>query len=170
MRSKVRTRIGSMLVCLAMLLSLLPVTALAAEGTECTESDCAHVAAIGNTHYGTLADAFNAAIDGDTVKVLKDSNIDEGIEISEGNVVLDLNGKTVSYVQSKSNDDVGIIDINGTANVTVTGNGSFTYTDGYPPATPPCPHGWGRRGARCPDPAAEAGSYPPVADATQILG
>ena len=45
MRSKVRTRIGSMLVCLAMLLSLLPVTALAAEGTECTESDCAHVAA-----------------------------------------------------------------------------------------------------------------------------
>lgn len=131
MRSKVRTRIGSMLVCLAMLLSLLPVTALAAEGTECTESDCAHVAAIGNTHYGTLADAFNAAIDGDTVKVLKDSNIDEGIEISEGNVVLDLNGKTVSYVQSKSNDDVGIIDINGTANVTVTGNGSFTYTDGY---------------------------------------
>lgn len=131
MRSKVRTRIGSMLVCLAMLLSLLPVTALAAEGTECTESDCAHVAAIGNTHYGTLADAFNAAIHGDTVKVLKDSNIDEGIEISEGNVVLDLNGKTVSYVQSKSNDDVGIIDINGTANVTVTGNGSFTYTDGY---------------------------------------
>ena len=131
MRSKVRTRIGSMLVCLAMLLSLLPVTALAAEGTECTESDCAHVAAIGNTHYGTLADAFNAAIDGDTVKVLKDSNIDEGIEISEGNVVLDLNGKTVSYVQSKSNDNVGIIDINGTANVMVTGNGSFTYTDGY---------------------------------------
>lgn len=131
MRCRVRTRIGSMLVCLAMLLSLLPVTALAAEGAECTESDCAHVAAIGNTHYGTLADAFNAAIDGDTVKVLKDSNIDEGIEISEGNVVLDLNGKTVSYVQSKSNDDVGIIDINSTANVTVTGNGSFTYTDGY---------------------------------------
>ena len=98
MRSKVRTRIGSMLVCLAMLLSLLPVTALAAEGTECTESDCAHVAAIGNTHYGTLADAFNAAIDGDTVKVLKDSNIDEGIEISEGNVVLDLNGKTVLLI------------------------------------------------------------------------
>ena len=32
MRSKVRTRIGSMLVCLAMLLSLLPVTALAADG------------------------------------------------------------------------------------------------------------------------------------------
>lgn len=81
MRSKVRTRIGSMLVCLAMLLSLLPVTALAAEGTECTESDCAHVAAIGNTHYGTLADAFNAAIHGDTVKVLKDPTLMKALKL-----------------------------------------------------------------------------------------
>ena len=30
--------------------------------------------------------------------MLKDSNIDEGIEISEGNVVLDLNGKTVLFM------------------------------------------------------------------------
>ena len=41
MRSKVRTRIGVCWFAWPLLLSLLPVTALAAEGTECTESDCA---------------------------------------------------------------------------------------------------------------------------------
>lgn len=128
---QLRTRLLGIVMACAMLISLFPATALAASGTECTELSCSHVAAIGNTHYDTLADALNAAIDGDTVKVLKDSSIDEGIEISVGKVILDLNGKTISYIQSKSNDNVGIIDINGTANVTVTGNGSFTYTDGY---------------------------------------
>lgn len=128
---QLRTRLLGIVMACAMLISLFPATALAASGTECTELSCSHVAAIGNTHYDTLADALNAAIDGDTVKVLKDSSIDEGIEISVGKVILDLNGKTISYIQSKSNDNVGIIDINGAANVTVTGNGSFTYTDGY---------------------------------------
>ena len=51
----------SMLMALAMILSLLPVTALAADGTTCAGGeDCTHVAAIGDTHYDTLAEAVAA--------------------------------------------------------------------------------------------------------------
>ena len=56
-----RTRIFSILLTCAMLLSLLPATAIAVGGTECTDSNCSHVAAIGNTHYNTLADAISDA-------------------------------------------------------------------------------------------------------------
>ena len=71
------------------------------------------------------------AADGDTVMVLKDATIGKAVEIDAGTIEVNLNGKTVSYVPSKSNDDLAIIDINGSANVTVTGNGSFTFTNDY---------------------------------------
>ena len=69
---KTRTRIGSILLALALVLTLLPATALAA-GVECSDgADCTHEAAIGSTHYETLQEALNAATNGDTVKLLKD--------------------------------------------------------------------------------------------------
>ena len=89
------------------------------------------VAKIGDKFYRTLEDALNAAADGDTVMVLKDATIGKAVEIDAGTIEVNLNGKTVSYVPSKSNDDLAIIDINGSANVTVTGNGSFTFTNDY---------------------------------------
>ncbi len=89
------------------------------------------VAKIGNKYYRTLEDALNEAADGNTVMVLKDATIGKAVKISAGTIEVNLNGKTVSYVPSKSNDDLAIIDINGSANVTVTGNGSFTFTNDY---------------------------------------
>ena len=89
------------------------------------------VAKIGNKYYRTLEDALNEAADGNTVMVLKDATIGKAVEIDAGTIEVNLNGKTVSYVPSKSNADLSIIDINGSANVTVTGNGSFTFTNDY---------------------------------------
>ena len=128
----VRTRIGSILLTGAMLLSLLPTAAWATSQEDCPGGDtCQHMAAIGTKHYDTLAEALNAAIDQDTVVLLRDATIGEPAEIDDGEIVLDMNGRTVSYVPSQSNEKLGIIDIVGDANVTVIGNGIFTYTDEY---------------------------------------
>ena len=71
---------------------------------------CQHAAAIGTTHYDTLAEALNAAVDGNTVVVLRKTTIGEPAKIDDGKIVLDMNGQTVSYVPSKSNEALGIID------------------------------------------------------------
>ena len=90
-----RTRIFSILLTCAMLLSLLPATALAEEGTECTNPDCSHVAAIGNTHYDTLADAVDAVVSSNdkagTVTLLKDAQgCGIGLFNNKGHVGIDL--------------------------------------------------------------------------------
>ena len=56
-----KRKILSMFLAAAMVLSLLPVSALADSSTECQGGDnCTHDAAIGNTHYDTLAEAVAA--------------------------------------------------------------------------------------------------------------
>lgn len=122
----------ALLLTLCLLAGMVPLGAGATEDTSCEDgTECTHAAAIGDTHYATLAEALNAAKDGDTVKLLDNTTIGEPATIDDGNIVFDMNGKKVSYIPSKSNDALGIIDIAGTANVTVTGNGSFDYTDDY---------------------------------------
>ena len=57
----------SILLTLAMVLTLLPVSAMA-EG----ETAVAAVAKVGETEYATLAEAVNAVQDGETVTLLAD--------------------------------------------------------------------------------------------------
>ena len=90
---KIRARLGSILLALAMLLSLLPVTALAADNS---------VAKIGNTEYTTLQDAFDNA-DGDTVTLLTDVYLTESVNISASKtVIFDLNGKNITVYKDES--------------------------------------------------------------------
>ena len=65
---KARTRVGSILLTLALVLTLLPVSALA-NGVECTDGNSCtkHVAAIGSTHYDTLAEAVEDVADNTAV-------------------------------------------------------------------------------------------------------
>ena len=71
MKKITRTRIGSILLTMAMLLSLLPVTAGASNTDQCLDSnECTHEAAIGSIHYDTLQEALNAATNGETVTLL----------------------------------------------------------------------------------------------------
>lgn len=112
---KTRTRLWSLLLTVAMLLTLLPTTALAG-GEECTEESCTHVAAIGTTHYDSLADAVAAVhqktgderMEGTTITLLRDATgggIGAGYEsIANGttsgknpvNFTIDLNKHTYS--------------------------------------------------------------------------
>lgn len=83
-----KRKLLSILLCLAMALSLLPTAALA-EGEK--------VAKVGDTaEYTTLADAIEAAQAGETVTLLADITGQTVIPAGK-NIVLDLNGKTMTY-------------------------------------------------------------------------
>ena len=70
---QIRKRLGSILLTAAMLLSLLPVTAFAGSDPNCSgDESCPHEAAIGATHYETLAEAISASQKDQTIKLLKD--------------------------------------------------------------------------------------------------
>ncbi|WP_368043643.1 hypothetical protein, partial [uncultured Flavonifractor sp.] len=91
----------SMLMALAMILSLLPVTALAADGTTCAGGeDCTHVAAIGDVHYDTLAEAVDAVADGQTIDLLRTAE-GGGVKVegtSGRTFTIDLHGFTYTVV------------------------------------------------------------------------
>ena len=58
-----KKRTLSIILILCMMLTMLPVTALAASDTSCDGGEsCKHEAAIGNTHYDTLSEAIEAAM------------------------------------------------------------------------------------------------------------
>lgn len=83
------------------------------------------VAQIGSQNYKTLADAINAAADGQTVTVVKDISLDSRIFISK-KVTVDLNGKTVTR-------DMSAVSENFTRNegnlFTIQSNGELTLKD-----------------------------------------
>ena len=55
-----------------------------------------YVASIGETKYASLAEAFKAAKDGDTVKLMDNVDLTETLIIKDKTITLDLNGKTIS--------------------------------------------------------------------------
>lgn len=115
----------SILLCLAMALSLLPTAALADGVDNCTAEDCDHVAAIGMTHYSTLQEAVNAANNGETVTLLADVIQNTMLTINK-NITLDLNGKKIyntENIWSDTNQTYELISVE--AEVTITGNGSI---------------------------------------------
>lgn len=73
-------------------------------------------AKIGNNLYESLSDAVNAAEDGDVITLLRNSDIDNSLNILKDNVTLELNGFTITQTGSGS-----VIIIN-------SGN-AFTLTD-----------------------------------------
>ena len=88
-----RKRLGSWVLCIG-LLCALPVTALAASLADCPGS-CTHQAAIGTTHYDTIAEAFAAAADESTVTLLADVSDVSALTIDKA-ITLDLGGKTIT--------------------------------------------------------------------------
>ena len=92
-----KKRFLASLLALCLIISLLPATALAAEGD---------AAQVGETTYATLQEAVTAAesMDGEiTVTLLK--NVEEGITVSQGNFTLDLNGQVISFPQTGGEDN-----------------------------------------------------------------
>ena len=88
-----------------------------------------YVAQIGETQYETLADAVAAATaEATTITLLKD--VKEGIVVKDGkNIVLDLNGKTMTGGIDQY--DADIVVKNGTVAGTVYVNGAAENTENY---------------------------------------
>ena len=81
---------------LALVMALGVTTAAWADGVTCEGGEsCAHKAAIGNTHYNTLADAITAAADGDTIKLLANVEASNYTEIRKA-LTIDFNGCTMT--------------------------------------------------------------------------
>ena len=95
-----KKRFLAALLALCMVFALGTVSALADEedtGTTCNGEECSHAAAIGTTHYNTLAGAIDAAeaATTDTVITLL-NNVDETIDITKSNsgkIILDFDGE-----------------------------------------------------------------------------
>ena len=118
----------SILLTLAMVLTLLPTAAMAADGD---------VAEVDGRGYSALVDAINAAGTGKTVKLL--ANINGRTEIPAGkDIVLDLNGKTMTHtgttlynsgtlvVKDSSTDKSGKIVSTGNVGICVNHNSTTT--------------------------------------------
>ena len=104
----------SILLCLAMVLSLLPTAALAeGEAAEGSGTPAAkYVAQIGTQGYATLAEAIAAANDGQTVKMLNNTKVTQEIYFSGKTITLDLNGKIIT---GQFEDYYSVIEAQGTA-------------------------------------------------------
>mgnify|MGYP000876272198 FL=1 len=87
---------------LALVMALSLCTVAFAAGENCTAANCQHVAAIGDTHYDTLAEAVNNAKDGKVIVLLKDIDNQDTISINNGaKVVIDLGGRTLTFKPNK---------------------------------------------------------------------
>ena len=112
-----KRKLLSMLLALMMVVGLLPMAALAAEGGVA-------VAKVGDSDtYSTLQEAINAAGDAAVVTLL--DNVTEDVTIGSGkNIVLDLGGKTLT----NTNAGKATLSVAGTATVkngTITGGTSY---------------------------------------------
>ena len=94
-----------------------------------TDEPVEYVDTINDTPYATLAEAVEAALIGDTIKLLTDFNLTESVKIPVNKTItLDLNGKTVTGTDNTSK-NFGLIDNVGTLTVTDgVGNGALTLT------------------------------------------
>lgn len=96
-----KRKLCSVLLALCMVLTLLPVSALADDGAPAGESTpteapaASNVAKIGDKEYATLAKAVEAAKDGETVTLAGDVTVTEPIKVTKS-MTLDLNGHVLT--------------------------------------------------------------------------
>lgn len=89
------------------------------------------VAKIGETPYGTLADAVNAAQNGETITMQESVTLAGTVTVAGKNITLDLNGKTISGTCNAG--QASLVYIENNAGLTVkdgVGNGKLTYAQG----------------------------------------
>ena len=132
-----RRRLLSLAMALAMALSLLPTAALAEEAATlpATDGETEIRARDGETvTVSTEAELIAALESGaNNVTIVLNNNItlEETIEMQSGSFTLDMDGHTLTYSADLTGGTAGLIDMNNTAELTVTGNGEFTFNDDY---------------------------------------
>ncbi|RHR11174.1 hypothetical protein DWX58_01590 [Pseudoflavonifractor sp. AF19-9AC] len=88
------------------------------------------VAQNGEYWYSSLADALKDVRTGETVTLLKDASLKNEITITDKNITIDTNGRTITYTGERFY-RYAVINLSGTSNVVVTGNGTFTFDPDY---------------------------------------
>ncbi|MBQ6339143.1 MAG: hypothetical protein IJI36_08370 [Kiritimatiellae bacterium] len=83
------------------------------------------VAKIGDDYFATLADAYDAAQDGDTITVLRDITLAAKQDIAKS-ITLDLGGKTITLGECEDGYAIGIA----SGDVSVTGAGAIAAATG----------------------------------------
>ena len=111
----------SLTVIFVMLFSVMTVGA----NVFAADDENSDAAKIGNISYQTLSEAFAAARDGDTIKLLTDISLSETIKNTQ-KVTLDLNGKTITGIDKNTSGNFYLF--NNVGELTVTGNGTITLT------------------------------------------
>ena len=101
-----KKKLCSILLALTMVLTLLPVSALAHDGTA--------VAEVSGTQYESLAKAVEAANDGDTVTLLNDATLDGTLNITKAITLDGASHKITGNATAKA------------SFISVTTNGDFT--------------------------------------------
>lgn len=109
-----------MAVCL--ILTLLPATALAGDESSTTAASI--------TDGAALKSALENADENAVIKLDSDVLLIDPITIQDKTLTLDMQGHTITYGADDTHLDA-IIFLKGDADVTITGNGSFTYNEPY---------------------------------------
>lgn len=100
------------------------------DGYYCVVDDTnTKVAEVDGVQYTTLAEAINKVTSNGTITLLCDFVLDNQLTISDKTFTLDMAGKTITL--GKITDGAGAILLDGSSNVTITGNGGFTFNDDY---------------------------------------
>lgn len=94
MKKRLSSKLLTLLLVLALALAVLPTMAFAEGATDCTGT-CDHEAAIGTTHYDTLAEAMDAVQAGETVTLLKDVTVSDTLYLTKS-ITIDGNGKVLN--------------------------------------------------------------------------
>lgn len=128
-----KKKLCSILLALTMVLTLLPVSALADDGTA--------VAQIGDTTYTSLQDAFSAAKAGDTVTLLTDVETNNIADTADARIIisqpitLNLNDKKIISPDNMGNNSENfcalIVDADTTINATAQGGINTGTNGGY---------------------------------------
>ena len=94
------------LLAFCLIASLCVVGAAAADGVECAEPECSHVAEANGLHYDSLKDAVAGAGSGNTITLLTDVEVDSTIYVGQGgsnnNVIINLDGNNITFAENKN--------------------------------------------------------------------
>lgn len=105
-----------------------PIAGMTYKGGQTSDDALAPVAQIGTTTYGTLEAAITAASNGDTIALLKDTNVPASISIDK-KITIDLRGNNVSLPEDSRSD---LFILNSGADLTIKSSGNANGTVSVP--------------------------------------
>ena len=101
----------AIVISMAMIVAMMPVGVFAGTTENCTVENCSHQAAIGTTHYDTLQEAIDAAVENSTIKLINNVTVTGKTTTIEENkkLTIDLNGHILSGTNTSVNQQALLI-------------------------------------------------------------